>query len=77
MVRREKKVFELSEHIKLIITMNFSREKNKQKQKNKVQTKRNTLQILKFNRNIVETEEKSIPQAHIDDRSLAKSGTDT
>ena len=77
MVRREKKVFELSEHIKLIITMNFSREKNKQKQKNKVQIKRNTLQILKFNRNIVETEEKSIPQTHIDDHSLAKPGTDT
>ena len=56
--------------------MNFSREKNKQKQKNKAKSKRNTLQILKFNRNIVETQEKSIPQTHIDVRSLAKPGTD-
>jgi hypothetical protein len=39
--------FELSEHMKLIITMNFSREKKSRKN--------NTLQILKFNRNIVET----------------------
>ena len=76
MVRSKKKVFELSDHIKLIITMNFSRVKNKQKQKIK-QKKSNTLQILKFNRNIVETEEKSIPQTHIDDHSLAKPGTDT
>jgi hypothetical protein len=44
--------------------MNFSREKNKQKQKNKTRTKHTTLQILQFNRNIVETEEKSIPQPH-------------
>ena len=76
--KKEKKVFELLEHIKLIITMNFSREKNKQKQKkNKAKAKSNTLQILKFNRNIVETEEQSIPQSHIDDRSLVKPGTDT
>jgi hypothetical protein len=44
--------------------MNFSREKNKQKQKNKTRTKHTTLQILQFNRNIVEKEEKSIPQPH-------------
>jgi hypothetical protein len=59
MVRRKKyKVFRLSEHIKIIITINLSRGKN------------NTVQILKFNQNIVETEEKLIPQAHIDDHSL-------
>ena len=57
--------------------MNFSRDKNKQKQKNKTRIKHTTLQILQFNRNIVETEEQSIPQTHIDDRSLAKPGTDT
>jgi hypothetical protein len=57
--------------------MNFSRDKNKQKQKNKTRIKHTTLQILQFNRNIVETEEKSIPQPHINDRSLAKPGTDT
>ena len=59
-VRREKyKVFRLSEHIKIIITINVSRGKN------------NTVQILKFNQNIVETQEKSIRQAHSDDHSLA------
>jgi hypothetical protein len=59
MVRRKKyKVFRLSEHIKIIITIHLSRGKN------------NTVHILKFNQNIVETEEKSIPQAHIDDHSL-------
>ena len=57
--------------------MNFSRAKNKKKEKKKAKTKNNTLQILKFNRNIVETEEQSIPQTHIDDRSLTKPGTDT
>ena len=53
--------------------MNFSREQNKQKQN----TKQKQKITQKFNRNIVETEKKSIPQPHIDDRSLAKPGTDT
>ena len=56
--------------------MNFSREKNKQKQKNKTRTKHTTLQILQFNRNIVEKEEKSIPQPHWPNlvQTLNKSG---
>jgi hypothetical protein len=49
--KEKNNVLELSEHIKLIITMNFSREKNKQKQKKKAKTKNNTLQIL----NLIET----------------------
>jgi hypothetical protein len=57
--------------------MNFSREKNKQKQKTKQKQKVTHSKFLKFNRNIVETEEKSIPQTHIDDHSLAKPDTDT
>ena len=57
--------------------MNFSRENNKQKQKTKQKQKITHSKFLKFNRNIVETEEKSIPQTHIDDHSLAKPDTDT
>ena len=57
--------------------MNFSREKNKQKQKTKQKQKVTHSKFLKFNRNIVETEDESIPHSNIDDRSLAKPGTYT
>jgi len=56
--KKKDTVFELSEHIKLFIIMNFRSKKIRNKKK---KNKNNTVEIPSSNRNIVKTKAKSIP----------------